>query len=50
MIKPETYVNQYVKCSNYFKFESSTLKIGLKNAQNVKIGYWVVIMLIFNEL
>ena len=30
----------YVKCSNYTKFEGSTLKNGLRDMQNVKIGHY----------
>ena len=44
----------YVKCSNYTKFEGSTLKNGLRDMQNVKIGHYAHIlwttMLFFDSL
>ena len=39
--KPMTYTNYCVKSSICGTFEGFTLTNGLKNAQNVKLGYWV---------
>ena len=47
--KPGTYDNYYIHCSNCIKFEGSAFKHDLRNAQNVKIGYWAI-MRIFDNL
>ena len=44
-----SYFNQYVKCCHFAQCKDSTLKNGIRNAQIVRMGYWVI-MNIFREL
>ena len=44
--KPRPFVNLYVQCSNCTKFEGLTLNNGLRKAQNVMIGYWIIMQVV----
>ena len=42
IVKPGTCVNKHIKRRNTTKFEGSTFRNGFRNAEIVKIDYWVI--------